>query len=231
MKKLFLALFILLPAFLMPVSVYATQASLKCLPSSGTYKIGETFTVDLSLDTRSFQAYGADIAATFDPSIIEATGTTVTPVTTSTNWTTPTTKTISAGKVRLDYGKSQAAYSGTTSIGQISFKAKAAGQTNFNILFFQPYDDTSADGTVAKVWGKKDNSNITNILTDTNGCVFVVEGATPTTAPTSGPSSPPLPTELPKTGAVETTVSLGVIAVIFMTIGVIIPVFGKNREY
>lgn len=202
MKKLIILLLLSVGSLIIPQPVLATEASARCAPTTGTYTVGQTFTVDYTLDTRGFPVYGADIEATYDQGILEAVGTTSTPVTTSTNWTAPTTNKIDissgkTGKISLDYGKAQAVYTGTGSVGQVQFKAKAAGQATFAYTFFQQYDDTTPG--VIKVWGKKDSTNITNILTDVNNCIYVITEAETPPTPTNPPNVTPLP---PKCGEI-----------------------------
>jgi len=216
----------------------ATAANLRCSPSTGTYNVGNSFTVEYVLDTRNFATYGADVVATYDPSIIEVVGTTSTPVTSGTGWGQPTTNTIdnSLGKIELAYGSAHPTFTGSATIGQVTFRAKTAGQAQFNYTFFQQDDDTTPG--VAKVWGKKDGINMSNILTDVNNCIFIVEGAgvTPTVAPglptatlapiLPSPSLiPTLPignvTEIPRAGSVANTYTFLLLGGIFFTLGLI----------
>lgn len=230
---------IIIALFMLPVgAVYATRASLLCTPGSGTYNVGDTITVNYVLDTRSFPADGADIVATYTPSVLEVVGTQSTPSITDTHWTAPVTNTVdsSLGKIRLDYGKAQTAFTGNSPIGQITFKAKAAGQAQFNFIFFQQYDDTTIDGGAAKVWGKKtEGAAITNILTDVTNCVYVISQIAPTATPAPGVTVPPAVTvppitQLPRTGSTEVTISLLILAAIFVSGGVILPLFITSRE-
>ena len=228
-----LALF--LSSLIFANEVLATEASFKCSPSTGTFKVGETFTVDYILDTRSFQVFGVAAVSTYDPVLLEVVGTQSTPVTTSTNWGQPTTNTVdtSLGKITLDYGKNQSSWTGSSSIGQITFKAKGSGQAQFNWIFYQQYDNTTPG--VAIVWSKKDGTNLSNILTDVNNCIYVISNTTPTSSPTSKPtnapnqptSTPPptipLITELPRSGNTESTVTFLGIAGIFVLLGTFIP--------
>ncbi|OGG27077.1 hypothetical protein A2960_02970 [Candidatus Gottesmanbacteria bacterium RIFCSPLOWO2_01_FULL_39_12b] len=218
-------------------SVFATEASLKCTPSTATYKVGDTFTVDYNLDTRTFPVFGANVVATYDPSILQVVGTSSTPVTTSTQWGTPVTNTIDStlGKITLDYSNTQPSWTGSSSIGQVTFKTKTTGQAQFNFVFFQQYDDTTPG--VAKVWSKKDGTNLSNILTDVNNCLYVISGVTPspTNAPpgptaTSQPTVPPV-TELPRSGNTETTVSLLGLAGLFLIIGSVMPAIVLKSDY
>jgi hypothetical protein len=229
MKKVFFILLFLL--FLLSGEfsvVLATEASVKCAPTTGTYSVGDIFTVDYTIDTRAFPIYGADIEATYDQGIIEAQGTQSSPITGSTGWGQPVKNAIDVtsgktGKISLDYGNTQPAYTGTGSVGQITFKAKAAGQAQFNYIFFQQYDDTTPG--VAKVWGKRDNTTLSNILTDVNNCIYVITDASPTATPipTVQPTRPPVVTELPRSGAVENSLAILGISVLFISLGLILP--------
>ena len=213
-----------------PQKALATKASLSCSPSSGTFNVGDTFTVQYLLDTRTFPAYGADLNITYDAGVLQASSSSSTPITTVTNWTAPTTNTVdpSLGKIHMDYGNTQPAYTGSTAIGQITFTAAAAGQAQFQYVFFQQYDDTTPG--VAKVWGKKDLVNLSNILTDVTNCIYVVSGPT-TPAPTTAGNTPiPSVSELPNTGSTETTVSLLLFGFIILTAGAAIPAFGMNKR-
>lgn len=213
--------------------VFATRSSLLCVPGSGTYNVGDTITVNYSLDTRSFPVTGADIVATYTSSVLDIVGIQSTPGTTDTKWTTPTTNTVdnNLGKIRLDFGKSQASFSGTTNIGQATFKAKAAGQAQVNFVFFQQYDDTTIDGGASKVWGiKTEGGSVSNILTDVTNCLYVIAGAAPTLPPgTVAPTIPPV-TALPRSGSGEVTMSFLLMAAIFIGGGMIFPLFVFNRK-
>lgn len=261
MKK-FLALIFLLPLFfiLSPMHAFATEASLKCSPSTKTINVGDTLTVDYILDTRSYQTFGANVIATYSTDTLTAASAS-TPVTTNSNWGQPTANTVDSnlGKITLDYGSAQPVWTGNASIGQMQFSAKATGQAQFNFYFFQPKDDTTPG--VAKVWGKLDGSTLSNILSDVANCIYVIEAGTPTPTsalptfgptcapspppgstpnPTFGPTCPPAtkaPTTprptvsvLPRSGVFETTVSLLGIGGIFLLSGVLLPVFLLKNE-
>ena len=235
MKKLINFILILIAfSFLKPAPVLAAASNLRCTPSTGTFKVGDTFTVEYALDTRSFETFGTDVVALFDTAVIEATTTESTAVTDVTGWGQPSTNTVDniLGKITLEYGNSQPSYTGNTTIGKIVFKAIATGQAQFNFQFFQQYDDTTPG--VAKVWGNNNSTNLTNILTDVNNCIYVIEesASAPTAAPTatSGttvtvePTQEPLPTQLPRAGSVTTTTSLLGFGFLLIAIGLFMPV-------
>lgn len=232
MKILKIFIFILFVFAVYPKSaVWATRASLMCEPATGTsYNIGDTITVNYKLDTRSFATTGTDIVATYTPNVLEFVGTQSTAATTDTKWTAPVTNTIDAnlGKIRLDFGKNQASFSGTTNIGQATFKAKAAGQGKLEFVFLQQYDDTTIDGGAAKVWGVKTaGAAVSNILTDVTNCIYVIGQAAPTSTP--GPTVPPV-TQLPRSGSGEVTMGFLLLAALFVGGGLIFPLYVFSKR-
>lgn len=240
MRKIVIAVLISVGLILVtPRSVFATASNLRCTPSTGTFKVGDTFTVEYALDTRSFQTFGANVVALFDTAVLEATTTQSVSETGVTGWGAPTTNTVdnTLGKITLDYGNAQPEFTGNTTLGKIVFKAVSTGQAQFNFQFFQQYDDTTPG--VAKVWGKKDGTTLSNILTDVNNCIYVVEagptaaptvppGTTATPVPTLAPGVPtsvqqPLPTQLPRAGTSYTTTSMFGLGIFLIALGMMIP--------
>lgn len=240
MKKYFLGLVLLAVCLIYDVPVaFAADASLKCTPTSGNVNVGDTFTIDYTLDTRTASASGATVVATFDPSLMIPVSTISSQLVNVTGWTGATTNTIDAtlGKIVLDYGSEQSFYKGSTSLGQVTMRAKSAGQAQFNFTFFQQYDDTTPG--VVKIYGKKDGTTTSNILSDVNNCIYVISGGVTPTASAPTPTTPVAPTattvppppnvtELPRTGAVETTIGLLAIAAVFLSIGTV-PLLVKKK--
>jgi hypothetical protein len=227
-KNIFLTLLIIIVLYVIfPYKVFATEASLSCAPSTGTYCTNETIVVDYIINTRTFPVFGADISAGFTASVLQPIGTQSTPVTSTTLWTAPLTNTIDAavGGIRLDYGNAQPSYTGNTSIGKISFKAISAGQAQLYYNFQQQYDDTTPG--VAKIWGKKDGVTLSNILTDVNNCIYIIEDCNPTTGPTSPPQpttpSRPTVTTIPDLGTTETGMVIFAVAGLFLITGFFLP--------
>lgn len=75
MYKLFGVLIVLI-SLLIPVEVFAVgsgNASLSLSPSSNTYNIGCSFTLDVNLDTDGANTDGTDVILRYDPSILTAT--------------------------------------------------------------------------------------------------------------------------------------------------------------
>lgn len=193
MKKLVLILFLFL--FVVPDKAYATAAQLACSPSTSTVTVGSTITTDLILNTREYEVTGANAILTYTTGVLDANTASLVPITSVTNWTAPTKKLVDStlGKIELDYGQSQTAFTESGTIGKVTFTAKQAGTANVSFVFFSEYDDTTTG--VAKVWGEKTAGVTSNILTDVVNCIYTVTGGTnPTATPAPGvPTSPPLP--------------------------------------
>jgi len=214
-----------------PSTVFATSSNLQCTPSTGTFTVGDTFTIEYVLDTRTFETFGANVVALFDTAVLEAATIQSTAITSVTNWGTPQTNTIdnTLGKITVDYGNAQPSFTGNTPVGKANFKAIATGQAQFNFQFFQPDDDTTPG--VAKVWGKKDGSTLSNILSDVNNCIYVVEAPITTPSPTvpagntPQPTQVPLPTQLPRAGSGETTASIMGFSLLLILSGALVSVY------
>lgn len=228
MKKisaLFFAALILLSS---SSAAFATEANLKCDPPTGSYPVGQAFTVTYLLDTRGFPVWGANIQATYDSSIIQAQGTQSTIISSTSGWSTAVANTIdpSLGKINLDFGNAQTQFTGSGAIGSATFTGIAAGQAQFNFVFFQQYDNTTPG--VSIVWGKKDGTNLSNILTEVNNCIYVIEGAAVPTAVPGQPTATPTEPVLPVSGTTENTVGFGVIGSALVLLGISAPLLYKR---
>jgi len=201
MKKLILILiFTFLPFTFRADKVFATDAQLACSPTTSTISVGQTLTSDIILNTRNFNVSGATVVMTYPPSLLDVTSASLDAETTDTGWTAPTVKTVdnNLGKITLDYGSSQEAFSDTATIGKVTFTGKSPGIANVGFIFYQEYDDTTAG--ISKVYGQKTAGTTSNILTDVVNCQYTVTGTT-TLAPTSPPDGTTVdPTILPRTG-------------------------------
>lgn len=222
----------LIGIFLVSLSVqpvFATDAQLACSPTTTTLSVGQTVVTDIIMNPRGFDALGSTVVMTYTPSILDATSQTLAAVTDTTGWTAPTTKNVDSavGKITLDYGSAQQAFSETATIGRVTFTGKAAGTSQVSFVYFKEYDDTTAG--VAKVYGQKTTGTTTNILTDVVDCQYTVTGAGITVAPTV-PGSTVAPSALPRTGTFETTVFLlGGGGMVFF-IGIFLSKFALSRS-
>ncbi len=224
MKKVALIIFIATGGlFLLPKTVLATQAQLACSPTTSTVAVGGTITSDIVLNTRSFQILGADAILTYTTGILDTDSASVVPVTTNTNWTNPINKLVDTtlGKIELDYGSSQSAYTSSGSIGRITFTARQPGNANVNFVFFQEYDNTTAG--VAKVWGLKGSATPSNVLTDVVDCVYTVTGVTAAPSSPTSPVTQTTPGVLPPTGGGDTTLLLVGGGLVLAFLGILLP--------
>lgn len=224
MKKTALIL-VLLFWGLKPGQALATDAQLACSPTTSTIAVGGSVTTDIILNTRNFQTYGANAILTYSSDLLSTSETDVVPVTTTTNWTSPS-KTVdqTLGKIEIDYGQDQSVFASTATIAKVTFTGIAPGTANINFTYFQEYDESSG---VAKVWGKKNPPTISNILTDVVNCAYTVTGETePTNTPPPGTTVNPTsvnPTNLPRTGSGETTLVFMGIGAILIFLGLLFP--------
>lgn len=216
MKKIALiSLFIISILLILPSKVLATQAQLGCSPTSSTVSVGQTITTDIILNTRGYQIVGADPVLTYTTGVLDTSNSSVVPITTNTNWTNPINKIVDTtlGKIEIDYGSSQSAYTASGSIGKITFTAKQPGSANVNFVFFQEYDTTSTG--VSKAWGQRNPPTVSNVLTDVTNCAYTVTGEAST------PSA--VPTVLPRTGNAEMTMVFIGIGGLLLFAGLVLP--------
>lgn len=223
-KAALISLIILFLIGWMPKKVYATQAQLACSPTTSTVAVGQTITTDIILNTRSYQIQGADAILTYTTGVLDTSDIAVLPVTSNTNWTAPKNKLVDTtlGKVELDYGASQSAYTSSGSIGRITFTAKAAGNANVNFVFFNEYDNTTTG--VSKAWGQKTPPTISNVLTDVVNCVYTVTGGG-----VGGPVITATSSGLPRTGNMETTMWFLGFGALILSGGLLLPRFLRNK--
>ena len=186
MKKLFLTLaFITFINFLTPAKAFAA-ASLSLSPAAGTYTVGQTFNVDIIINTGGDAVSGATAILTYDTSRLQVT--TGSQITAGSIFTNPLTNTVGGGTIRFDSGSLGTAYTGTGTMATISFKALAAGTAAVNFTY-NPSSTTNTSIVAAA-------SSPTNLLTTVNNGSYTIS---------SGTTPPP-----PVTGAVEDTlIALG----------------------
>lgn len=227
MIKRFLSIgfFILILLTLFKKSTFATQAQLACSPSTSTVSVGQTIVTDIILNANEYDVTGATVVMTYTPAIIQTSTSDLTSVTDTTGWSEPTTSNVdtSVGKITLDYGSSQTAFTEETTIGKVTFTAKAAGTSQVSFVYFKEYDDETEG--VAKVYGERTPGETTNILTDVVNCQYTVTGAASTPIPTSLPGSTVAPTILPRTGGGDFSSIIFVGGAVLLGIGVFLTKF------
>lgn len=173
----------------------AMAASLSLSPASASKNVGDSFTVDVILDTQGVAVKGATAIIDYDTTALQvidddssATGVNITA---GPNLTQSLTNTVdtSIGQIRYDAGILGANYTGRGVIATITFEAISEGTTQVSFGF----DPSKTTGTsaVAAATGPD------NLLTKVDAATFTIdpEGTTTTTP-------------LPATGALEDTLML-----------------------
>ncbi|MDD4410323.1 MAG: cohesin domain-containing protein [Candidatus Shapirobacteria bacterium] len=199
--------------------VAAADPKLYFSPATGSYHVNDTFAVTMMIDSGAMVAGAADLVGTFDPALLE-----ITSIETATDMAF--NKSVSGGSCSNNStaewatGKfSAVCYSSMTAGDQITtgnlmvitFKAKAVGTATVGYTC----DGTSGDSNITQTSPIKDiivcsaNGSGSYTITAATG-----DAATPT--PTTGSSTSTsttvtpttVPTQLPQTGGVATTVGL-----------------------
>ena len=205
--------------FLLPASAQVRAATLNFDPTSINVKEGETFDVDVVVNTANAEVYGVDALFQYDPNLVEAT------VITNGTFLEINHKEIKEdGKVYIVglVNSPGEAVQGEDVLATVSFKAKKAGTTS--LTYVCEINDTR-------------ESNVLEASTDSpdllecgqNGkATIVIGGGTPSTATTpatsntgssSSSSSNSGGSELPKTGTFENMVAIVVAGGILFLIG------------
>ena len=194
-KKILLSLLVLLcfNLFLSPAKVHAVGASLLLSPATFSSAVGDTFAVDILIDTGGVAtANRIKAVLTYDTSmlqVIDADATTVgTQIKSGPIFSSaPNSNTVDtvSGKITYDSGVVSPAYSGHGILATITFKGLAAGITRPPFVFASS-SITSPDG-----------SNILEVVND--GTYTLTSGTAGTSTTTT--STTDMTASLPATGA------------------------------
>jgi len=218
MKKIFSIIFVV-AVFLTSRPVFATGPMLKFSPSTGTYKNGETFKINIGVDSGTEKAQGVDVWVTFDASKVEVDS--IDPLVNDT-FQFSMEKFIhnDTGKFEVWFtAATSGSYEGTVVTGDlatVTFRPKATGTVNVN---FTCNEGSLIDSNIIRA----ETGDIINCASNINGVYTITDGGTanpdPTAVPTASPNNPtaaPTSTnnELPKTGTVETTIGLIIFGVV-----------------
>ncbi len=184
-----LLVFIFLNALLLARASGVWAASLSLSPATATKTVGESFDVDIILDTEGEEVSGATAILNYDTTLLEVVGSTITAGTILTqvleNRVDPTT-----GEIRFDAGALGSTYNSRGTLATITFRAAAAGAAQVDFVFDE--NSTLDTSQVAAASGP------TPLLTEVNNGTYTINS--------SGSTTPP-PT-LPATGAFENTIFL-----------------------
>ncbi len=112
----------------------AFAAKLALSPASATKNVGNTFNVDIVLDTEGEAVSGATALINYDKAKLEVVGS-VKPETTNLGQVLTNTINTSTGQIRYDAGNLGSPYTGRSVIATITFKAIATGVAQVNFVF------------------------------------------------------------------------------------------------
>lgn len=222
MKKLFILL--LMFALLMGVDpVLAAGPMVKFSPSTGTYKNGEPFNVNIGVDSGTEKVQAIDIRVTFDANLVQ-----VDSIDPLNNITFPGL-TIDSKEISNDTGlfkfslyNDASTFEGgavTGDLVKVTFKPKAKGTIKVN---FACVEGSTIDTNIFNIL----TNEVINCASNINGVYTITDGGTANPDPTAVPTIPPsndnpdptaAPTqsnELPQTGTVETTIGLIIFGIV-----------------
>ena len=146
-------------AVYVPEQASAASATLFIAPGSGTYSVGQSFTVSV-VASSSDQMNAAEASLSFNTSTLSVTGTSKSGSVFSL-WTEEPSYSNSQGTIRFG-GGNPSGFSGNSTLLKITFRTKAAGTARVSFT----------DGAVLAADGKG-----TNILTNMSPATFTVEEA------------------------------------------------------
>lgn len=187
--------------FAFPSSIMA--ASLSLSPATANKSVGETFAVDIVLDTEGAAASGATAILSYDTAKLQvndddSTGTGVN-IAGGSNLTQVLTNSVdtSIGQIRYDAGNLGASYTGRGVIATIHFKALSEGTAQVSFVF-DPNKTTDTSAVAAA-------SGPTSLLSTVNDGTYSIGEST---------GEP-----LPETGAIEDTLMLLGFGGVFLATG------------
>ena len=234
MKKIGLNIFLLVVFFLMSVSVVsAADPRLYFSPATGSYKVNDTFTVTMVVDSADQLVGAVDLVGTFDKSKLE-----IIKIEKASPMAFDVTG--SAGDCSIDNATawtngnfSEICYS-QTSVGDkvttgnlvvVTFKAKAVGTATVNYTCTGQAGDSNITKitTVTDVIVCSANGSGSYTITEATGETSSTEVNNSSTTTTSTTTTTGTATELPQTGGIATTIGL----IVFGAVSVLSALFLK----
>lgn len=229
--------FVVSAFFVMPVFASTFAAgSLQFSPTSKAVKVGDTFDVQVNINTGSDSVAGADAYIIYDPSIVDYQS-----VTNGTFFDTPFKATYPPNKVYLGGIMDQGSLkpdSGSGSMATITFKAKQNGTMTLTFACGssaapqtsaiskknsggQNIIDCNSNGTSTITVSGSGGSSPTATPTPSSGGSGAA-AATPTpgsSAATAGTATPTPVTKLPRSGVAENMMAYGIMGGLLLILG------------
>lgn len=194
---------VLLP--LVPRAWALNQAFLSLSPPDSLPRAGETFNLDITLNTDEARVKSADAVLSFDPAKISVVS--LTPGAIFDSY--PKKNFDTAGNINLSgaMAETTASFSGIGKLGTITFKGLASGTTTIS------FSCTSGEATDTNIIQTLTNADIVDCSRVSSSSVSIAAAVgAPTAAPTAVPSPPPA-------GNLEATSSLATLGLGLLVVG------------
>lgn len=161
----------------------AVTATFSLSPASGSYEVGETFSVNIALDTGGNASDAAQVKyINYDPSLLEvqdaSSSQTGVQIQAGSLYTNTLVNSVSGGTINLEQTTSGGTtYNGSGTFGTINFRVLAVGTAAITV-------DFTAGGTTATYVTGEEGGEIVNVLSSVSGASFTLTQPVDSTAPT-----------------------------------------------
>ena len=199
-----LLVFMLVLVLARPGAVSAATLSLS--PQARLIKPGETFSVDVLINTKGESVTFADVYFTHDKTLLEA-------ITVTNGTFFPNTyHVLTPGEPYISgaLSKSGESYTGTGKVATITFKALKEG---VDTMAFKCTPGKTADTNIARL---SDGSDIVECSALVNGVYTISNSATPDAAAT------PTPNSLPQAGSIGNTLMFVGLGILLTIVGIVV---------
>lgn len=210
MRKIFCPLVVSLFLLLMVKPVMAVEPMMKLVPSSGTYTKDTAFDVVVAVDSGIVETMAIDVHLKYDPSKVEIQSAlpvanlfdTLGLVSIGPTDDSASGKFFDSYYISLEKHPSEKAVVAGNLLN-IKFKPKIAGTINID------FNCTTGSSADSNIFNAVTTADVISCPSNINGVYTITDGGTANPDPTAVPTaSPTANNELPKTGTVETTISL-----------------------
>ena len=204
-KLSFVSLITVVLLFILAKPASVSAATLSLSPQARLIKPGETFSVDVLINTKGESVTFADVYFTHDKTLLEA-------ITVTNGTFFPNTyHVLTPGEPYLSGALSQTgeSYTGTGKVATITFKALKEG---VDTMAFKCAPGKTADTNIARL---SDGADIIECSALVNGVYTISNSGTPG-APT------PTPNSLPQAGSINNTLMFAGLGILLTIVGIIV---------
>ena len=202
----FVSLMLVVLALVLARPGAVSAATLSLSPQARLIKPGETFSVDVLINTKGESVTFADVYFTHDKTLLEA-------ITVTNGTFFPNTyHVLTPGEPYISgaLSKSGESYTGTGKVATITFKALKEG---VDTMAFKCTPGKTADTNIARL---SDGSDIVECSALVNGVYTISNSATPDAAAT------PTPNSLPQAGSIGNTLMFVGLGILLTIVGIVV---------